>query len=392
MFASCGRVGKTEAPEKNQTHTDSSLDTFELNNNRKKDRILRLSGTSKEIGKKHGETYRSEIKSLLNTWLLPKINPRLGTDTERRQFRNILEAMNKEMTGRTSVEFRLESEALATTTGIHKDHVMLSNNIADIWQLLGAGNYFGCSTLTIASSRSSTGGMLIGRNLDYPDSEVLRGKWKPVLFARSGTLKIFSVHIPGLSSVLTGINEKGVFLAIKVSDGNTTRFGSPSGYIFRSILERAKTAKHALELYKLQKRTVALNITIADGRDAYELEIDATKFGVRTFSSKGTLYGANHFEHAKMGGSANNRDSRWQKLAKFDGSLQPVSLADVKSAIGDAGGFNGDGTSNVLAVFVDYKSKEIIFGSDPKNKGASARGELAIYKFDDIFNDVSRTD
>jgi len=338
-----------------------------------------LAGTSEAIGTQQGNAFKAEIKTLLETWLEPKLN----------SFSTIgivvATGMSTDMSKYLASDMQTEVNAVAKASGFDAQRIMIANDAADIMELVAAGNFFGCSTLLVAPSRSDTQAMLIGRNLDYDDSEVLRSAWRPVVFARTGKLKIFSVHIPGLSTVLTGINEKGVFMAIKVSSGKTTRYGQPSGFIFRSILESAKTAREALELYKKQKRTVALNVTIADGNEAFELEADAVSNGVRSFSQKGTLYGANHFELASMGGSIANRDLRWSKLAALDDKKTPISLDDVKRVISSAGGFDSNPGTNVLAVFVDYKAREIIYGSDPKGKGRSADGELLTFKFEDVF-------
>ena len=338
-----------------------------------------FAGTSEEIGTQQGNAFKAEIKTLLETWLEPKLNSFSTSGTV------VATGMSTAMSKYLTKDMQTEVNAVAKASGFDAKRIMIANDAADIMELVAADNFFGCSTLIIAPSRSDTQAMLIGRNLDYDDSEVLRSAWRPVVFARTGKLKIFSVHIPGLSTVLTGINEKGVFMAIKVSSGKTTRYGQPSGFIFRSILESANTAREALELYKKQKRTVALNVTIADGKEAFELEADAVNNGVRSFSQKGTLYGANHFELVSMGGSSANRDFRWSKLAALEDKKTSINLADVKRVISSVGGFDSDPGTNVLAVFVDYKAREIIYGSDPKGKGRSADGELLTFKFDDIF-------
>lgn len=342
-------------------------------------KFILLAGTSEQIGSQQGAVFKVEIKSLLETWLEPKLN---GFSTSGAL---VATSMSTTMSKYLTKDMQTEVDAVAKASGVASTRVMIANDAADIMELVAANNFFGCSTLTIAPSRSETQAMLIGRNLDYDESEVLRSAWRPVVFARTGKHKIFSVHIPGLSTVLTGINEKGVFMAIKVSTGKTTRNGMPSGFIFRSILETANTALEAVDLYKKQKRTVALNVTIADGKDAFELEADSVSTGVRTFSTKGTLYGANHFELASMRGSSENRDSRWSKLASLDAKPTPINLADVKQVISQAGGFGSDPSTNVLAVFVDYKAREIIYGSDPKGLGKAAAGELWTFRFDDIF-------
>jgi predicted choloylglycine hydrolase len=344
--------------------------------------VITYSGTSAEIGKQQGQQQAEVIRGVIQQWL----EPRFTVLRAQEGGSAFIKAYGETIKKFTSRDLLQEVQAMAEMSQVPFETLLIANASADLFQLVGAGNFVGCSTIAIPPQLSENSGMLIGRNLDYDQSELLRQLWQPVVFAKTGKLKIFSIHVAGLSGVLTGINERGVHLAIKVSTGETTRFGTPSSFIFREVLENAKTAREALNLYRTYKQTVALNVLISDDREAFELEIDANKSYARPLVNSEVLFGANHFDSKLMRKKAGVPDARWPKLQSFATKQGKYSFEDLRNIITTVGGFDAeDASSNVLATFVDYGRKEISFGSDPAGKGKSGAGPLYTYKFSEIF-------
>ncbi len=351
--------------------------------------VLIFSGTPKEMGEQQADAFTQSAGTLLKEWLLPKLSiygflsQWWASHTASTMEKNVLPVHLEEV------------RAFAAKSKLDYANLLVANGSADIMQLITERNLFGCSTFVVTPGRSASSRMIVGRNLDYPDSTMLRAQWKPVVYARTGTLKMLSLHVPGLSGVLTGINERGVFLAIKVShQANSTSNGTPAGFIFREILEQATTGAEAVELYKKAWRTVPLNVTITDPKEAYEFENDATAFAVRRPSdATGLLYGANHYESTTMpnGGPA-GRDFRWPILSSRDADTRKIDLEGVRTVIAGAGGFfagqEGEST-NVFASFVEYGATiadtVVTWGSDPKGNGVSAKGELQHIRLGDVF-------
>jgi hypothetical protein len=142
-------------------------------------KFVLLTGTSEQIGAQQGTVFKVEIKSLLETWLEPKLN---GFSTSGAL---VATSMSTTMSKYLTKDMQTEVDAVAKASGVASTRVMIANDAADIMELVSANNFFGCSTLIIAPSRSETQAMLIGRNLDYDESEVLRSAWRPVVFART---------------------------------------------------------------------------------------------------------------------------------------------------------------------------------------------------------------
>lgn len=328
-----------------------------------------------------------QTKALLDNWLHPKINI-LGFVS-----RGLAQSKAHNMEPFIDQDYKDEMTMLSQKLGVDYMDLLLGNIAPDLGQLIVEWNFFGCSTFAVLPSRSATGAMLVGRNLDYRDSQVLRSYWTPVLFEVPNKLRFFSIHLPGQTGVLTGINEKGVMVSIKVSHGASTSDGTPALFILRKIMENAKTADEAVTLYAAQSRTVALNIQISDPQNAYELEIDAKSYEVRRPSQYGIVYGANHFDSDMMRNSEKSRDFRWPIMAAQETTGKKLALDDLKTVIANVAGLDPDMAlrmeKNILAVFVVYganlKETAVYFGGDPEHNGISARGTLKKVFFSDLF-------
>ncbi len=332
--------------------------------------IVYLSGDPKSIGQQYGKHFKTDTKYLIDHWLKPRMSmiPNGGRAV----------AINKinKMKRFVSEDFRIEIEQAAIQLDIDADDLYLANAAADIGQHIHEGNFLGCSSYIVEPSKSQTGKMLFGRNLDYSDSLELASRWVPVVFAKDGVLKILSIHAPGMTGVLSGINEKGVLLMIHVSDGETSSNGIPSSIGYRHVLERATSTSHAVELIKSLPWTFAMNIIVADGKKSAVVEVDAKSKEARYSDSDGLLFATNHFRTEKLKEDSSAKEGvRWKELEQSTSHSGNMSFDDLKNIVAKVGGFSGnDPASNVLAVFVDYATNTLYFSSDPSGKVKAANG------------------
>lgn len=336
--------------------------------------VLYLSGSPAEIGRQHGQATRAVTQQLLDGWLKPKLNsvPWLGD-----AFATI---KARTMENYISDALKTEMHATAEAAGVDYKYLLIANAAPDIFELVDKP--FGCSTFVSLPGRSLDGGLIYGRNLDYDDSDILRGRWKATVFATTGKLKVLSINAPGLSGLLTAINEKGVMMSRMTSySRDKSAWGMPTMLLFREVLEKATSAEHAAQLYLEAKRTVAINIMITDPNDALVLEVARKTHAIRRPNEGRVLYSANHYEHPDMHDGQHERDSRWDVLASRDADRSLVQLEDVIGIIGRTGRDDG----NVLATFADYGQKRIIFGSDPEGRGKAAYGTLYSLNWDEAF-------
>src|SRR5690606_1094585 len=125
-----------------------------------------FSGDAYKMGRQHGIYYRTEIRKLaadvvrqhLPSWYH---RPYAGCITNR-------------MMNYVTPEIFEEWRGLADGAGVPFEDIVYGNLLPDINAL--SGNPFACSTFAISPERSATGGMLVGRNLDwyYPLADFMR--------------------------------------------------------------------------------------------------------------------------------------------------------------------------------------------------------------------------
>ena len=341
------------------------------------------SGSAVDMGQQQGQDMGQQINDLVAQWLQPMINqvPLLGSVLANVKANN--------MSAQVPQDELDEMQAVASAAGADPSMIQIANFAPDLGQIstqgLGAifsltqpAAHFGCSSYVVGPQRSATGAMLVGRNLDYPNSQVLLDQWEPVIFAKTGALKILSVHIPGMTGLLTAINERGVYLAIHVSEGALSSQGLPITMLFREVLEQATSTQDAVSLITQAHPALAANVMVTDGKDAAVVEIDNVKSDVRTLGDSGVLYNANHFVTPDMAAedSAHNvPDDRWPILQSHDNDQQKLALSDLEDVIRQAGGFDGsDASSNILAVTLDYGTMTLTFSSDPSGQAKAIDG------------------
>lgn len=324
--------------------------------------ILVLEGSGYELGHKQGVALRSDILALYNDWLLPKLRtvPLLIEIYAKAKVHNMEPFIPQDL--------KDEIRGMTDAVGIDYDMGLIVNAIPDVMELFSKP--FGCSTFVVLPERSTEGGLLYGRNLDYGSSEVLRQYWHPTVFARPGKHRVLSINVPGMSGVLTAINDRGVMMSRMTSYSRDIRsHGMPSMLLFRQVLEEADSAEEAAELYRHATRTVAVNVMVSDATTALVLEATATKLEVRTPSAGGLLYSANNYETPSLKDGIHGRDERWPHLARFDAGAAKISAADVLETMALAAGKD----KNILAAVVDYGHKTLTFGADAD---VAARGQL----------------
>ncbi|RMF97669.1 MAG: hypothetical protein D6741_09950, partial [Planctomycetota bacterium] len=182
-----------------------------------------------------------------------------------------------------SEHHRRELEALAEAAEIPFDELVAVNTFPDSYR-----GMMGCSSLLVEPPASKTGGVLFGRNLDFfAHQEMSRYTIVKVYAAGKGRFAFASVGFPGLIGVLSGMNEKGLALAVhevRMSADRAPQFdpnGVPYMTALRRVLETCETCDQAAKLLEKMPRTTALNIALADRRTTCVVEMTPKTVAVR---------------------------------------------------------------------------------------------------------------
>src|SRR5207244_8074808 len=107
-------------------------------------------------------------------------------------------------------EQRRELEAIVKA-GVDRNPVVLGNTMFDLKKL------FACSALVVTGDRSENGGILLGRNLDFPSLGYVHEYSLVTVYRSPGKHTFVSVGFPGLVGCLSGINDAGLCLGVMES-------------------------------------------------------------------------------------------------------------------------------------------------------------------------------
>jgi isopenicillin-N N-acyltransferase like protein len=121
--------------------------------------VLVVSGTPEEIGRQKGALTGDVVHKLAD---YPKQLMQIGNNSDERWQK--LARMGEALKPQIPSDYRAEMRAFADKGGFEQlwEMGVLSNVMVDIYR-----GGFGCSSIIVEASRSSTGGPLFGRNLDF---------------------------------------------------------------------------------------------------------------------------------------------------------------------------------------------------------------------------------
>jgi len=230
--------------------------------------VLIVSGTPEEIGRQKAVLTANVVKTII-------AYPRQLLERANRQDRlPKYQEISKTLAHNLTADHRAELRAFADKSGIDRDAGILGNTLADIYR----GNV-SCSSLIVEPEKSTTGGPLFGRNLDFYTLGLL-DKYSLVTVHRpTGKHAFVSVGFPGLFGCLTGMNDAGLTLAVHevfVSRDGASILndkGMPYSFCFRRILEECSTIEEAEKMLRATERTTILSLSLCDRKHSVVLEM-----------------------------------------------------------------------------------------------------------------------
>jgi isopenicillin-N N-acyltransferase like protein len=251
--------------------------------------VLTVAGTPEEMGKAVGVLAVRPAEQMLSypDDLLDHFHCRL--------LRGAFLSAGRKMFERVPPEYQTELAAAAEAGGVERDRLILGNTLFDLKKIVA------CSALLVEPRRSTTGGPLLGRNLDYPSLGYAQ-EYGLVTVYRPGRARhaFASVGFPGLVGCLSGMNDAGLAVTVlevfQVQAGKK-RFdpsGIPYARCYRRLLEECATISEAQELLRTMKQTTTTNLAVADREGVAVFEITPTRVEIRP-AEQGTCICTNHF-------------------------------------------------------------------------------------------------
>lgn len=267
-------------------------------------------------------------------------------------------------------DYTQELNAMATASGISKEDLIVGNTLFDLKKVVA------CSGVTIEPANSSTGGMLFGRNLDYPSLGYINQYTLVTVYKPENKKAFAAIGFPGLIGCLSGMNQDGLCLAIhevidiKTGQKKFNYNGIPYAMCYRQLLEECSTVDQAYELLTKLPRTSTTNLLIADRKRSAVFEVTPDKV-IERKSKDGVAVCCNHFccSEIKPFFPINVRRSfqRFTLLEELRTNENKVSPAQVMEYLDSVN--LGDDTLQTMVFEPSTLRLHLAFQGTPSSKG-----------------------
>jgi hypothetical protein len=251
--------------------------------------VLTVTGTPEEIGEQVG------VLALKPAQCVAGYPADLLRHFHVHAFWPLLVGKGNQMVEHFPSDHRGEMEAMAQGAGIERDKLVVANTMFDLIK------FFACSALLVEAGHSTTGGPLLGRNLDYPSLGYIDAYSLVTVYRPCGAKHAFaSVGFPGLVGCVSGMNDAGLAVAVleifqaKVGTRAFDPNGTPFALCYRRLLEECSTIAEARDLLEKMKRTTIQCLVVADRQGVAVFEITPEAVAVRS-PQHGACVCSNHF-------------------------------------------------------------------------------------------------
>ena len=208
----------------------------------------------------------------------------------------------------------------------------------DLAQTVEKSPLVACTGFGFDATMSASGGTIVGRNFDFEAGRVFDEQKSVTVFRPESGYAFMSVAWPGMNGVVTGINEKRVWVSVNAarSDHEAPR-GVPVSLAIRQVLEQADSAEAAVERIKQMPVRVADLYLVADAKHVYVVEKTPVAAVVRSVEN-GRIAVANHFLDPELRAERRNQEleRKTSSLVRFERMTQLVTQAATKREPKDA--------------------------------------------------------
>lgn len=259
----------------------------------------------------------------------------------------------------------------------------------------------GCSSFAVWGEESEDGGLLVGRNFDfYVGDEFAENK--VVLFVEPEEgYRYASVTWPGMTGVVSGMNECGLTVTINAAKGALpTSSAMPISLLARHILQHAATIDEAFALAGSCRTFVSESLLIGSARDGRAAVIEKTPSETHLFAPDGTrVVCTNHYQSDAFAEDRYNvenmaqSDSRYRHERLSELIREQVPLNVMKSAAvlrdrhGKGGADIGLGNEKSINQFIAHHS--VIFQPERRRMWVSTApwqcGAYLCFDLDEAF-------
>lgn len=197
----------------------------------------------------------------------------------------------------------------------------------------------GCSSFASWGENSADTSLIIGRNFDFYVGDNFARNKQVAFYNPEKGYKFASVGWPGMTGVLSGMNETGLTVTINAAKSNMpTASATPISILTREILQYASTIDEAYTIAKKRKTFVSESILIGSAKDGRAAIIEKSPEKIALFTGNGhQLICTNHYQSEAFSHDERNlenirtSDSQY-RFNRLDELLKENSPIDANKA------------------------------------------------------------
>ncbi len=182
----------------------------------------------------------------------------------------------------------------------------------------------------------SKNGSIVGRNFDFDADRIFDDKKILKWVFPNERLAYLSVTWAGMVGVVTGVNEKGVYLSLNAAGSDDwRRIGTPTTLVVLDVLENARSAKEALQIIEAAQTFITDIFVVADASGStYRIEKSPSRSAILQITQPTAL--TNHLQDPIWSSDTVNAERKREstslhRLARATELLQSYSAAETPS-------------------------------------------------------------
>ncbi len=309
--------------------------------------VLTVRGTPQEIGEQFGVLAIKTapgIDDLLHEFL---------KDSGQADAYDGIKLLARQLKKNYPADQLTEMEAAAKAGGHEPDLLYFANAIYDLSSGLG------CSTIVVEPGRSTAGGPLFGRLLDWLPSKGLPEHTLVAVYHPTGKKAFATVTICPITGCISGMNEDGLTVTLNEIHLKQSKDkpafnwkGTPTLSLYRRVLEECGTVAEAEALLRKAERVTTSCMTVCDTTAGAVFEISPRTIAVRK-AENAVCVCTNHFFTDALG--IGETCKRLDTLVPLQKGVSKFGVADVFAGLDSV----NDGKMTIQAMVFEPKARKL---------------------------------
>lgn len=307
---------------------------------------MRVSGSAFERGEALGKLAPDLLKEQEKAFV-DKLYEFVPSEFYRRFLTYFIYIFNRDLGRNVPLEYRQEIKAMSEYCtrdyddyGQPYERQMQYHSAHDIGHVMQDYMLVGCSSFAVWGDESENGELLAGRNFDFYMGEDFAGRNIVLVERPDSGYAYISVTWPGMTGVLSGMNEKGLTVSINAARLETPKMSAmPVSMLSREILQYASTIEEAMDIAKSRKTFVCESFLICSAVDGRAAIIEKTPSETalhdpgKENSGLTRIICTNHYQSAEF----ENREENLKNIRESDSHARFLRVKELLDSLGRIG-------------------------------------------------------